>query len=153
MRRAAFFTIVISLMISMAGCSAPTSQPPPPPPPIPPIEPAPGPLSTQGYVYYDKLGYGFEYPGGWEFSISIDKDVEQCDPSLHYETYTCVDFPDENLKKHVGFTKRKDRDGVEVLVTIDFIVKSAAGLQEVKDEFKKVWRCPVCQSSMRPQSR
>jgi len=35
----------------------------------PPTEPVPGALSTQGYVYDDKLGYGFDYPGGWEFHV------------------------------------------------------------------------------------
>ena len=100
-------------------------------------------LSTGGYVYDDKLNYGFEYPDGWEFFINVDKDVEQCDPLLYYENYNCVDFPDENIKKVILFEKifKKQFEGSdyesEVSVDLEFMVKSATGLQEVTDEFKK----------------
>ncbi|MGB2762313.1 MAG: hypothetical protein WBC21_02090 [Minisyncoccales bacterium] len=47
------------------------------------MEPVSGEITTQGYVYDDKLGYGFEYPGGWELYVSED------------------DFPDKNIKKKV----------------------------------------------------
>jgi len=105
--------------------------------PLPPITPVTGELTTQGYVYDDKLGYGFEYPGGWEFFINVDKDVEQCDPSLYYETYNCVDFPDENIKKVVSFEKKILKDGAQFSVAIELTVKSATDLQEVKDEIKQ----------------
>jgi hypothetical protein len=103
----------------------------------PPTEPAPGPLTTKGYVYDDKLGYGFEYPDGWEFSINVDKDVEQCDPSLYYETYNCVDFPDKNIKKVVSFEKKIVKGQGQVSVELELIIKSATDLQEVKNEFKE----------------
>jgi len=100
---------------------------------VPPIEPsfvplrkpALGDISTQGYVYDDKLGYGFEYPGGWEFLIERG------------------DFPDRNIKKVVSFEKsfKHKFEGfereAEVLVSITLIVKTAACLQEVTNEFKK----------------
>jgi len=105
--------------------------------PLPSTKPALGPLSTQEYVYDDKLGYGFEYPGGWEFSIYVDKDVEQCDPSLDYENYYCVDFPDKNIKKVVSFEKKILKGGSQFSVEIELIVKSVTDLQEVKEEFKK----------------
>ncbi|MEA3313078.1 MAG: hypothetical protein U9Q18_01735 [Caldisericota bacterium] len=105
-------------------------------PPLP-TEPALGSLSTQEYVYDDKLGYCFEYPGGWEFSIYVDKDVEQCDPSLDYKNCYCVDFPDKNIKKVVSFEKKILKDGPQFPVEIELIVKSATDLQEVKEEFKK----------------
>ena len=124
--------------------------------PSPPIEPEPfvpppsieqaepGPLSTGGYVYDNKLGYGFDYPDGWEIHISVDKDVEQCDPLLYYENYTCGDFQDENIKKQVLFEKsfKKKIEGSdyesEVSVQLELIVKSATDLQDVKTEFKKL---------------
>ncbi|MCX9084938.1 MAG: hypothetical protein OIN87_09095 [Candidatus Methanoperedens sp.] len=111
--------------------------------PILPAEPVSGPLSTKGYVYDDNLGYGFDYPDGWEFFITLDKDVGQCDPTLNYETYACADFPDKNIKKVVSFEKlfKKKFEGSEseseVSVNIELIVKSATDLQEVKNEFKQ----------------
>ncbi len=99
-------------------------------------EPVSGELTTQGYVYDDELGYGFEYPDGWEFYINVDKDVEQCDPLLYYEDYNCVDFPDENIKKVVSFEKKISiTGGAYVSVEIELTIKSAADLQEVKSEF------------------
>ena len=60
---------------------------------IPPMieEPESLPLSNEGYVYDEKLNFGFNYPDGWGFSVVVDKDFEQCDPALSYETYNCVD--------------------------------------------------------------
>lgn len=87
-------------------------------------EPVPGPLSTKGYVYDDKLNYGFMYPDGWEFFINVD-------------------FPDENMKKVISFGKdaKIKLDGrdyeSEVSVRIEFTVKSATDLQEVETEFKR----------------
>jgi hypothetical protein len=109
------------------------------PPFIPPIttEPESLPLTTKEYVYDDKLGYGFEYPDNWEFFTNVDKDVEQCDPSLNYETYTCVDFPDKNIKKVISFTKKLSEERSQPPPQIDFTVKSTPDLQEVKNEFKK----------------
>jgi len=103
----------------------------------PTTEPAPGPLTTQGYVYDDKLGYGFEYPSDWEFFVNVDKDVEQCNPSLYYENYNCVDFPDENIKKVISFEKKISKGRGQVSVEIGLIVKSVADLQEVTNEFKE----------------
>lgn len=100
-------------------------------------EPEPLRLTTKRYVYDDKLGYGFEYPDNWEFFINVDKDVEQCDPSLNYENYTCVDFPDKNIKKVITFTKKLSELISKPPPQIDFMVKSAADLQENKNEFKK----------------
>jgi len=111
--------------------------------PILTTEPVSGALTTEGYVYDENLGYGFDYPDGWEFFINVDKDVGQCDPTLNYETYTCVDFPDKNIKKVVSFEKlfKKKFEGSEfeseVSVKIELIVKSATDLQEVETEFKR----------------
>lgn len=86
----------------------------------PPTEPAPGMLTTQEHVFDDKLGYGFEYPGGWGLSVWED------------------DFPDKNIKKLVSFQKKKkSKDGFEVLVEIEFMVKSVTDLEEFKNEFKQ----------------
>lgn len=109
-----------------------------------PLVPAPtteselGDLSTQRYVYDDKLNYGFEYPdNSWEVVVNISKDVEQCDPTLNYETYTCVDFPYKNIKKVINFTKKQDRNLELPALQVNFTIKSAADLQEVTSEFKK----------------
>jgi hypothetical protein len=112
----------------------------PEPPFIPPptlAEPVPRALSTQGYVYDDKLRFGFKYPDGWEFSVGVDKDVEQCDPTQHYEAYNCVDFPDANIKKVVSFEKKIVKDEAQISVGIEFMVKSVTELQEVINEFKQ----------------
>ena len=62
----------------------PTLTPTPFVPPVPPIEPEPGPLTTPGYVYDDKLGYGFEYPGGWEMQIPEVVDGEDVESILMF---------------------------------------------------------------------
>lgn len=109
----------------------------------PPLTPSPTTkpeslLSTaKGYVFDDKLGYGFEYPSGWEFAVNTDKDVEQCNPTLNYEAYTCVDFPDKSIKKVITFTKKLSPISSLPSPQIDFTVKSAADLQEVTNEFKR----------------
>jgi len=108
--------LVALLVVSIAGCA----RQPSPPAPLPPIEPVtPRVLTTQGYVYDDKLGYGFEYPGGWELYVAEG------------------DFPDKNIKKVVSFEKKILKDGAQVSVQIELIIKSATDLQEVKSEFKK----------------
>jgi len=86
---------------------------------VPPTEPEPGPLTTQGYVYDDKLGYGFEYPGGWELYIGED------------------DFPDDNIRKAVSFKKKISKDRAQYLVEIELTIKSVPDLLEVKNEFKQ----------------
>jgi len=103
----------------MDGCTKQSSTGEPSPPAPPPTEPVPGVLTTQGYVYDDKLGYGFEYPGGWELYVGED------------------DFPDKNIKKVVSFEKKIFKDRAQFSVEIELIVKSATDLQEVKSEFKK----------------
>jgi len=53
--------LVATLVISIAftgGCTKQSSTGELPLP-TPPTEPVPGALSTQGYVYDDKLGYGY----------------------------------------------------------------------------------------------
>ena len=63
MKKLAFFTIVISLMIVMAGCGSPQSQPSSPPPPTAPV--------TPGYIrgYDHNIGLGFDYPEDWEMQV------------------------------------------------------------------------------------
>ncbi len=109
--------LVVSIAF-MSGCTGEPSSSPPPPPPTPPITSEPGVLSTQGYVYDDKLGYGFEYPGGWEFYVEEG------------------DFP-KGIKKVVSFEKEIPKDGVICRVLIGLTVKSATDLQEVKEEFRE----------------
>jgi len=118
-----FLLIAVSfLVVSIAfigGCTRQSSTREPSPPTPPPTEPVPGPLSTQGYVYDDKLAYGFDYPGGWEFHVEEG------------------DFPDKNIKKVVSFEKKILRDRGYFSVEIELIVKRVTDLQEVKDEFKQ----------------
>ena len=112
-------TLLVISIVFMGGCAKQSSTEERPPPPPPPIEPAPpGPLSTQEYVYDDKLGYGFDYPGGWELCIEEG------------------DFP-RGIKKVVSFVKEIPRDEVICRVLIVLTVKSATNLQEVKNELKK----------------
>ena len=106
------------LASSICSCTERQASEPPFVPPTPPTEPVPGVLTTQGYVYDDKLGYGFEYPGGWELYVAED------------------DFPDKNIKKVVSFEKKISKNG-QFSVEIGLIVKSATDLEEVKNEFKQ----------------
>lgn len=136
-------TIIVAASLILLNTDRQEEIQAPEPIPLPPTEPAPGLTATGGYVYDDKLGYGFEYPDGWEFFINVDKNVEECDPTLNYETYTCVDFPDKNVKKVISFKKdfKKKFEGSEyesdVSVQIEFTVKSSTDLQEIKNEFKR----------------
>ena len=64
MKKLVFLTIVISLLIVIAGCSASQDQTPlVSPPPTAPV--------TPGYIqsYDHKLGFGFEYPESWEIEV------------------------------------------------------------------------------------
>lgn len=121
--------VLVSLALKFLGrTNVPTST----------VEPEAGNLSTQRYVYDDKLGYGFEYPNdSWDVIVNISKDVDQCDPARNYETYTCVEFPYENIKKVINFTKKQDRNLELSALQINFTIKSVTDLQEVTSEFKK----------------
>jgi hypothetical protein len=110
--------ILVISIASMGGCAKQSSTEEPSIP-TPPTEPVPGPLSTQGYVYDDKLGYGFDYPGGWEFHV--------------YEG----EFVGKNIKKVVSFEKKIPYGRGQVSVDLELIVKPVTDLQEVKDEFKQ----------------
>jgi len=116
-------SVLVTLLVSIAfmgGCTKQsTTEEPSPPIPTPPTEPVPGVLSTQGYVYDDELGYGFDYPGGWEFHV--------------YEG----EFAGKNIKKVVSFEKKIPYEGGQVSVELELIVKPVTDLQEVKDEFKQ----------------
>jgi len=111
-------TLLVVSIVFTGGCTKQSSTWEPSLP-TPPTEPVPGTLTTEGYVYDDKLGYGFEYPGGWESSVAED------------------DFPDKNIKKVVSFEKKILKDGAQFSVEIELIVKSATDLQEARNEFKK----------------
>ena len=81
MKKIAFFTAVISLMVVMAGCGAPQSQPSPPPPPTIPV--TPGYIQSHDY----NLGFGFEYPESW--AMEVPPSAPGQDPSLEkLEVYT-----------------------------------------------------------------
>ena len=75
--------LVVSIAF-MSGCAGKPSSSPPPPPPTPPITSEPGVLSTQGYVYDDKLGYGFEYPEDWESQVIEVVDGEDVESVLMF---------------------------------------------------------------------
>ncbi|GAJ05004.1 unnamed protein product, partial [marine sediment metagenome] len=113
--------LVTLLVVSIAFMSGCTEQPSTEEPsiPTPPTEPVPGALTTQGYVYDDELGYGFDYPGGWEFHV--------------YEG----EFVGKNIEKVVSFEKKIPYGRGQVSVELELIVKPVTDLQEVKDEFKQ----------------
>ena len=95
----------------MGGCTGEPS----PPAPVPPTEPVtPGVLTTQGYVYDDKLGYGFEYPGGWE--MEIPKVVDG-----------------EDIESVAMFTKPGTPTTLSVIVKLS----NLTSLEEVKEEFRE----------------
>ncbi len=83
-----------------------------------------GTLSTKGYVYDYKLGYGFIQPEGWEWNVFEEG------------------FPDKSIKKDVIFVKPfvKKSEGNKIesqgMVQIELIIKSAASLLDVVTEFK-----------------
>ncbi len=86
---------------------------------LPPIEPVSGTLTTKKTIYDEKLGYSFEQPNGWESNTAESG------------------FADKNIKKVVSFTKNILKNGSQVSTDIEFRVKSAKNLQEVKDGIKK----------------
>jgi len=110
-----YLELLLVGILLFVGCGVEKSSPPPPPIPT---ESVPKVLTTQGYVYDDKFGYGFEYPGGWEFYVEEG------------------DFP-KGIKKVVSLKKEILRDRVICRVEIGLVVKSATDLQEVKNELKK----------------
>jgi len=61
MKEVVFFTAVISLMVVIAGCGAPKSQP---------LSPTTIPV-TSGYIqsHDNKLGFGFDYPESWAMEV------------------------------------------------------------------------------------
>lgn len=86
----------------------------------PTAEPVPRQLSIQGQVYDDKLGYGFEYPGGWELFVGEDN------------------FADQSIIKIVTFQKEeKSKDGIVVSANIEFMVKSVPDFEIFKNELKQ----------------
>lgn len=95
------------------------TEEPPFEPPVPSTEPATGELTTTEYVYDDKLGYGFEYPGDWEIFMEEGG------------------FPDKNIKKVVSLKKKISRGQSQVFVEIGFMVTSATSLETVRGELKK----------------
>jgi len=105
--------LVLSIVL-MGGC---TREPDTGGPslPVPPTEPVTtGVLTTQGYVYDDKLGYGFEYPGGWEM-----------------ETPEVVDG--EDTESIVMFTK----PGTPTTLIVTIKLSNLTNLEEVKGEIKE----------------
>ena len=112
--------LVALLVVSIAfvgGCTGEPSPPAPPPPPTEPVTPpvTPGVLTTQGYVYDDKLGYGFEYPGGWEMQI----------PEV---------IDGEDTESVVMFTK----PGTSTTLIVTVKLSNLTSLEEVKEEIKEV---------------
>ena len=113
--------ILVVSIVFIGGCTnqSTTEKPSPlaPPPPIEPIS-VPEVLTTQGYVYDDKFGYGFEYPGGWELCVEEG------------------DFP-KGIKKVISLKKEIPKDEVICRVELGLVIKSATDLQEVRNELKK----------------
>jgi len=111
--------IAASLLVSIAfmgGCTRqPSTEEPSPPAPLPPTEPVtPGALTTQGYVYDDKLGYAFEYPGGWEM-----------------QTPEVIDG--EDIESVAMFTK----PGTPTTLIVTVKLTNLTSLEEVKEEVKE----------------
>ncbi len=111
-----FLLITASLLVVsiafMGGCTSQSStgEPSPPAPP-PPTEPV-----TPGYiqVYDHKLGYGFEYPGGWEMQIPEVVDGE-------------------DVESIAMFTK----PGTSTTLIVTVKLSNLTSLEEVKEEIKE----------------
>ncbi len=110
-----FLLIAASLLVSIAfigGCARqPSTEEPSPPAPSPPTEPV-----TPGYiqVYDYKLGYGFEYPGGWEMQIPEVVDGE-------------------DTESVVMFTK----PGTPTTLIVTVKLSNLTSLEKVKEEFRE----------------
>lgn len=133
-------TIILATSWSLLNRDKQTTEEiqPPSPPNLPDSpEPWSGELSTKGYVFDDRLGFGFEYPDGWFLSSGEEG------------------FPDENILKVVSFEKvfkmklgESDYES-EVYVNIELIVKPATDLQEIEDEFwQRCMGTPILNETM-----
>ena len=112
--------LLVVILLLVGGCTRQSSTGEPSPPmPTPPTAPVPGPLSSPGYVYDDKLGYGFDYPGGWEFHVFEGE------------------FVGKDIKKVVSFEKNIPYETGQVSVELELTVKPVTDLPEVKDELKQ----------------
>ncbi len=125
MKRAKWYLVLllVSTLLLVVGCTRQSSTEEPSPltePVTPPTEPVTtepvttGVLTTQGYVYDDKLGYGFEYPGGWEMEI----------PEV---------IDGEDIESVVMFTKPETPTTLNVIVKLS----NLTSLEEVKEEFRE----------------
>ncbi|MBW6461729.1 MAG: hypothetical protein K0B07_01665 [DPANN group archaeon] len=95
-----------------------------------PMEPVPLTTTTKEYVYDDDLGYSFEYPAGWAFYVNIAESVNGCNSELGYDSYTCVDFPDDNIKKVIMFENGDS--------SIEFTIQSATNIETITNDFKEI---------------
>ncbi len=136
--------LVVALVVAACGRATPTSIPtsspglqtplptqltpdPTPTPiptlPVPPTDPAPGPspgpLSTPGYAYDDELGYGFDYPGGWEMQVTLMADLE-----VQIE---------EDIESILMFTK----PGTPTTLIVTVTLSDLTTLEELKVEFRE----------------
>ena len=131
-KKAMLLGMILLLVVLLGACAAPAPTPTPVPTPTPtpapmptpapapvlppptkPV-PVPGALTTQGYVYDDKLGYGFEYPGGWKMEI----------PEV---------IDGEDTESVVMFTK----PGTPTTLIVTVKLSNLTSLEEVKEEFRE----------------
>ncbi len=121
-------TLLVVSIAFMGGCTgeSSTEEPSPPTEPVtPPTEPVTtepvttGVLTTQGYVYDDKLGYGFEYPGGWEM-----------------QTPEVIDG--EDTESVVMFTKPGTPTTLIVTVKLGNLTSLEEGKGEIKEALNKL---------------
>ncbi len=120
--------LVVSIAF-MGGCTRQldTGEPSSLEVPTPPTEPVTtepvttGVLTTQGYVYDDKLGYGFEYPGGWEMQI----------PEV---------IDGEDTESVVMFTKPGTSTTLIVTVKLSNLTSLEEGKREIKEALNKLGR-------------
>ena len=111
-KKAMLLGMILLLVVLLGACAAPAPAPVLPPPTKP--VPVPGALTTQGYVYDDKLGYGFEYPGGWKMEI----------PEV---------IDGEDTESVVMFTK----PGTPTTLIVTVKLSNLTSLEEVKEEFRE----------------